>query len=50
MEKTTIPLANAEIMSGKNYAYTVQNQGNINIAPTGLTPVLVNRIQVQINY
>jgi len=50
MEKTTIPLANAEIMSGKNYAYTIQNQGNINIAPTGLTPVLVNRIQVHINY
>ncbi|MFA5260328.1 MAG: hypothetical protein WC450_03775 [Candidatus Omnitrophota bacterium] len=50
MEKTTIPLANAELMTGKNYAYTIQDQGNVNIAPTGFTPVLVNRIQVQINY
>ena len=50
MERTTVPLTNAENMNGKNYNYTIQNQGNMNIAPTGLTPVLVNRIQVQINY
>ncbi|HOY09830.1 MAG TPA: hypothetical protein PLB05_07120 [Candidatus Omnitrophota bacterium] len=50
MERTTIPLANSEMMTGKNYSYTIQDQGNLNIAPTGFTPVLVNRIQVQINY
>ena len=49
-ERATIPLANAEIMNGKSYNYTVQNQGSVNIAPSGLTPVTVNRIQVQINY
>ncbi len=50
MEGSTIPMTNAESLDGKNYNYSVQDNGSMNIAPTGLTPVTVNQIQVQINY
>ena len=50
MEGSSASLAGAEIMDGKNYSYLIQDQGIVDIAPSGLTPDVVNRIQVQINY